>query len=138
MESSFQPSARRTGRASPSVVHCNDVTPATMFGINTCVVGVGLSGLTFHIPLVLALPGLFNLHSVLERNPKTEGGKVKERFGLNVKIHTSFEDVLADPAIELVIIGTPSDTHYNFAKAALESGKHGMRSHHNADWKADQ
>jgi len=102
--------------------------------INTCVVGVGLSGLTFHIPFVLALPGSFTLQSVLERNPKTEGGKVKERFGINVKIHTSFEDVLADPAIELVIIGTPSDTHYKFARAALESGKHGARSYYNSDW----
>ena len=93
--------------------------------INTCVVGVGLSGLTFHIPFVLSLPGSFTLQSVLERNPKTEGGKVKERFGIQVKIHTSFEDVLADSVIELVIIGTPSDTHYGFARAALQSGKHG-------------
>lgn len=97
--------------------------------INTCVLGVGLSGLTFHIPFILALPGLFTLQSVLERNPKSQGGKVKERFGIDVKIHTSFEDVLVDPAIELLIIGTPSDTHYCFAKAALEAGKHGARSH---------
>ena len=95
--------------------------------INTCVLGVGLSGLTFHIPFILALPGLFNLQSVLERNPKSQGGKVKERFGIDVKTHTSFEDVLVDLAIELVIIGTPNDTHYGFAKAALEAGKHGAQ-----------
>lgn len=96
-----------------------------MSPIKTCVLGVGLSGLTFHVPFLLALPELFELHSVLERNPKSPGGKVKERFGLDVKIHTSFDDVLKDDAIELVIVGTPNATHYEFVKGALEAGKHG-------------
>ncbi len=50
---------------------------------------------------------------------------MKERFGLDVKIHTSFDDVLKDDAIELVIVGTPNATHYEFVKGALEAGKHG-------------
>jgi len=94
-----------------------------MSPIKTCVLGVGLSGLTFHVPFLLALPELFELHSVLERNSKSPGGKVKERFGLGVKIHTSFDDVLKDGAIELVIVGTPNPTHYEFVKGALEAGK---------------
>jgi predicted dehydrogenase len=93
--------------------------------INTCVLGVGLSGLTFHIPFILALPELFNLHSVLERNPLAPGGKVYERFGVHVTIYRSLDQVLADPTIELIIIGTPNETHYPFAKACLEAGKHG-------------
>ncbi|THV08696.1 NAD-P-binding protein [Dendrothele bispora CBS 962.96] len=92
--------------------------------IRTCVLGTGLSGLTFHIPFILALPDLFTLHSVLERNPKTPGGKLHDRFGVSTKIHTSFDAVLADEEIELIIIGTPNETHYSFAKAALEAGKH--------------
>ncbi|KXN86388.1 hypothetical protein AN958_10250 [Leucoagaricus sp. SymC.cos] len=92
--------------------------------IATCVLGVGLSGLTFHVPFILALKDLFTLHSVLERNPTQEGGSVKRRFGASVKIHRSFEAVIADSEIELVVIGTPNDTHYDFAKAALLAGKH--------------
>ncbi|KAI0068913.1 NAD-P-binding protein [Artomyces pyxidatus] len=92
--------------------------------IRTCVLGVGLAGLTFHIPFVLALPELFTLQAVLERNPTSEGGKLKERFGVSVHIHRTLQDVLADPQIELVIVGTPNATHYSFAKAALEAGKH--------------
>ncbi|KAG7097114.1 hypothetical protein E1B28_004492 [Marasmius oreades] len=92
--------------------------------INTCILGVGLAGLTFHAPFILALPDLLTLHSVLERNPKTPGGKLHERFGVQTKIHRTIEDVLADPEIELVIVGTPNETHYRFAKAALEAGKH--------------
>ncbi|KLO10162.1 NAD-binding protein [Schizopora paradoxa] len=95
-----------------------------MSPIKTCVLGVGLSGLTFHVPFLLALPELFELYAVLERNPKSPGGKVKERFGVDVKIHKSFEDVLKDEAIELVIVGTPNATHYGFVKGSLEAGKH--------------
>jgi len=92
--------------------------------IRTCVLGVGLAGLTFHIPFVLALQDLFTLHSVLERNPAQDGGSVKRRFGVSVQIHRTLEAVIADPEIELIIIGTPNNTHYDFAKAALLSGKH--------------
>lgn len=95
-----------------------------MAPINTCVLGTGLSGLTFQIPFVLALPDLFTLHSVLERNPSSEGGRVKERFGVTTKIHRSLEDVLADGEIELVIVGTPNATHFEYAKRALGAGKH--------------
>lgn len=96
-----------------------------MAPIKTCVLGVGLAGLTFHVPFVLALPDLYQLHSVLERNPTSEGGKVKDRFGVSVKIHRSLEDILSDKEIELAIVGTPNETHYTFAKALLEAGKHG-------------
>ncbi|KAG6855007.1 hypothetical protein C0991_005936 [Blastosporella zonata] len=92
--------------------------------INTCILGVGLAGLTFHAPFVLALPKLFTLHSVLERNPQSPGGKVHDRFGVSPKIHRTLEQVLDDPEVELVIVGTPNSTHYSFAKAALEAGKH--------------
>ncbi len=94
--------------------------------IKTCVLGVGLAGLTFHIPFILALPEIFTLYAVLERNPQTEGGKVNERFGVTPKIHRTLDGVLADKDIELIIIGTPNGTHYEFAKAALNAGKHGQ------------
>ena len=94
--------------------------------MNVCVLGVGVSGLTFHIPFILALPHLFRLHSVLERNLAPPAGKVHARFGVQVKVHRSLDDVLADPEIELVIVATPSYTHYDIAKAALQAGKHGI------------
>lgn len=98
--------------------------------IKTCVLGVGLSGLTFHVPFILALPEVFTLHSVLERNPQSTGGKVHDRFGVAVKIHNTLEQVLTDPEVELVVVGTPNDTHYAFVKAALEAGKHGTDPPH--------
>jgi predicted dehydrogenase len=93
--------------------------------INTCVLGLGLSGLTFHIPFIVALPRLFTLHAVLERNPQSLGGKVHDRFGISTKIYRTLDEVINDAEIELIIVGTPSETHYALAKAALEAGKHG-------------
>lgn len=100
-----------------------------MAPIQTCVLGVGLAGLTFHVPFISSLPQLFTLHSVLERSPKTPGGKLTQRYStLSAKIHNKLEDVLSDPEIELVVVATPNETHYAFAKAALEAGKHGERN----------
>lgn len=95
-----------------------------MAPIKTCVLGTGLSGLTFQVPFILALPDLFSLYAVLERNPSSEGGKVKDRFGILTKIYRNFEDVLADDEIELIIVSTPNATHFEFAKRSLEAGKH--------------
>ncbi|KAF9008917.1 hypothetical protein BDQ17DRAFT_1301119 [Cyathus striatus] len=95
-----------------------------MSQIKTCVLGVGLAGLTFHVPFLLALPEFFTLHSVLERSPSTSEGKVYQRFGVTVKVHRTLDQVLADSEIDLIIVATPSHTHYEFAKAALSAGKH--------------
>jgi len=92
--------------------------------IRTCVLGTGLAGLTFHVPFILALPELFSLNAILERNPKTDGGKLQERFGVTATIYTTLDDVLNDKDIELIVIATPNETHYEFAKKSLEAGKH--------------
>jgi len=91
--------------------------------IQTAVVGVGLAGTVFHLPLLVALPDLFTVRTVVERNPQQEGGKARN-FGISPRVARSFDEVLADPEIELVVIGTPNTTHFPFAKAALEAGKH--------------
>jgi predicted dehydrogenase len=45
------------------------------------------------------------------------------RLGL-AKAYRSFEEVLADGAVQVVHIATPNRLHYPMAKAALEAGKH--------------
>jgi predicted dehydrogenase len=40
------------------------------------------------------------------------------------RITTSFERVLADPAVDAVLLATPVHTHYDLAAQALEAGKH--------------
>lgn len=94
--------------------------------IRTGVVGAGLAATAFHVPLVLSLPELFVLHSVVERTPPADRpqGTVASKFEVSVNLVRKYEDLLSNPDIELIIIATPNATHYNFAKAALEAGKH--------------
>ena len=42
----------------------------------------------------------------------------------NVQVTGSFESMLADPAVQGIVIATPVPTHYALAKQALEAGKH--------------
>lgn len=81
-------------------------------------VGFGISGKTFHAPF-LVNNKLYRLVSVLERNKQES----KEKYPF-VKLVRSIDEMISDPEIDIVIITTPNDTHFPYAKAALEAGKH--------------
>jgi scyllo-inositol 2-dehydrogenase (NADP+) len=81
-------------------------------------VGFGVSGKTFHAPF-LVKSEQYQLVSVLERSKQDS----KEKYPF-VKVVRSIEEMISDPEIDLVIITTPNDTHFPYAKAALEAGKH--------------
>jgi predicted dehydrogenase len=42
----------------------------------------------------------------------------------NARTTGDFQDLLADPSLEAVVVATPVTTHYELAKRALEAGKH--------------
>jgi predicted dehydrogenase len=50
-------------------------------------------------------------------------GKYRRRHP-DARVTTRFERVLADPAVDAVIIATPVATHYHLAAQALQAGKH--------------
>lgn len=86
--------------------------------INTALCSFGTSGLVFHAPFIDAHPG-FNLYAVWERSKK----KAAEHYP-GIRSFDTLESMLADEAIELVIVNTPNHTHFEFAKKALLAGKH--------------
>jgi predicted dehydrogenase len=51
--------------------------------------------------------------------------KIAKRYPA-VKCTQNYEDLLADPDVDAVVIATPVSTHYPIAKAALLAGKHVM------------
>jgi len=63
-----------------------------------------------------------NVTVVCDLNPKRLD-EVKLRYP-SVETTVQFEDVLNDPAIDAVAIATSVRTHYEFARKALEHGKH--------------
>ena len=85
--------------------------------LNVGIVGFGLSGQVFHAPFIDVSPH-FNLHTIV-----TSGTLASEKYP-TVKITTSFDELLASPEIDLVIICSPNTLHYQHASAALLAGKH--------------
>lgn len=84
------------------------------------VIGYGYAGRGFHSYLVSITPGLL-LHGICSRNPETRAKIVRER---GCRAYESFEAVLADPEVDLVILATPNSAHARQAIAALGAGKH--------------
>jgi predicted dehydrogenase len=79
--------------------------------------GYGYVGKTFHAPLIEATDGL-----ALAAVGSSDAGKVHaDRPHVEVQ---KPDDVLTSPGVDLVVIATPNDTHYDLARRALLAGKH--------------
>ena len=81
-------------------------------------IGFGISAKVFHLPFLTTIPG-YEVTTILERH-KNESGILYPQ----VKIVREIGDILMDPQIELVVITTPNETHFPYAKRAIEAGKH--------------
>lgn len=86
--------------------------------IKTGLAAFGMSGQVFHAPFIQSNPH-FELTKIVERNKELS----RERYP-QATIVRSFKDLLKDKEIELVVINTPDDTHYEYAKMALKARKH--------------
>ena len=86
--------------------------------ISTALLAYGMSGKLFQAPFLATHPG-FALHGVVERT--------EQRMHLDYPGTTSYpsmDALLANPAVELVVVNTPSNTHFELASRALRAGKH--------------
>lgn len=77
----------------------------------------GMSGKVFHAPFLKDHPGFF-ISAVVERSKEESKDKYPE-----ATIYRSVEEMLQNADVELVIINTPVQTHYEYARKALEAGK---------------
>lgn len=84
------------------------------------VIGYGYAGRSFHSYLISITPGLV-LQGVASSDPAKREQIVRER---GCQAYRSFDEVLADPAVDLVVLATPNDLHAPLAIRALEAGKH--------------
>jgi scyllo-inositol 2-dehydrogenase (NADP+) len=86
--------------------------------LNVALCSYGMSGKVFHAPLITAEPHL-QLHTILQRSEPTALADYPQ-----VNIVNSFEALLANPDIHVVVVNTPNEHHYPMTKAALVAGKH--------------
>ncbi|NQZ70989.1 MAG: Gfo/Idh/MocA family oxidoreductase, partial [Lentisphaeria bacterium] len=84
------------------------------------VIGYGFSGKSFHSYLVSLVDDL-ELYGIASRNPETRERIVAER---SCKAFASYDDVLDDPQVDIIVLATPNNTHADMAIAALNKGKH--------------
>lgn len=89
---------------------------------NVGVVGYGFSAKIFHIPFVAQVPEL-KLYAVVQRSPKPDDNAEHDHPG--IKSYRSAEDMVQDPAVDVVIVTTAPDSHFALCRLALEAGKHG-------------
>jgi predicted dehydrogenase len=85
--------------------------------INTALCSFGMSGYVFHAPFIEVNPK-FNFYGVLERTKNI----AQEKFP-KVKTFRSLDAMLADEHVELVVVNTPSVTHFDMAKQVIMAGK---------------
>jgi scyllo-inositol 2-dehydrogenase (NADP+) len=86
--------------------------------INVALCSFGMSGKVFHAPFISLHPG-FQFYAVWERSKNLAQEKYPD-----VRVFRTYEEMLTDNAVELVIVNTPSYTHYEYAKKSLLAGKH--------------
>jgi len=89
--------------------------------INVGVVGYGYSGRSFHAYLVGLAEGL-RLYAISTRDPARQEAARREHP--EARIYATLDDLLADPAVDLVVLATPHDTHRDLAIRAMDAGKH--------------
>lgn len=86
--------------------------------LKTGLVGYGSVAEKMHAPLIHTSPHM-ELYGVVERNHQ----RSKERYE-HVRIFRSIDELLQVDELDLVVIATPNENHFEQAKQALEAGKH--------------
>ncbi|MFC3444415.1 oxidoreductase [Sphingobium rhizovicinum] len=81
-------------------------------------IGYGMAGRVFHAPLIQATPGLRLAAIVTSRAADVAA------LDPAISCLTDIDALLGDPAIDLVVIATPSETHAALVEQALNAGKH--------------
>src|SRR5262245_66654624 len=84
-------------------------------------IGAGANTRSRHIPGLRALPDV-EIVAVCNRRPESTAA-VAQEFSIP-RIHQAWEEVVADPGVDAVVIGTWPYLHCPITLAALQAGKH--------------
>jgi len=80
-------------------------------------IGFGMAGQAFHARVIRGVPGM-ELACILERR----GTRAHEKYP-GVRVARTLEELLADKEIQLCVIATPNDSHFELAKACLSADR---------------
>lgn len=86
--------------------------------VKAALLSYGMSGKVFHAPFIELHPG-FELAGSWERSKQL----IQQDYP-HTKSYPSLEAVLEDDTIDLIVVNTPTETHFEFAQKALQADKH--------------
>lgn len=89
--------------------------------INVAVIGFGMSGRQFHLPPLINNEK-YQVLKVMTRSEVNQSDLKK--LYKNVEIITSFDAAVNDENIDLIIIATSNDVHFEYTEKALLNNKH--------------
>src|SRR5579862_6806828 len=76
-------------------------------------IGFGMAGQAFHAPVIRGVEGM-ELACILERR----GTRAQEKYH-GIRVARTLDELLADKQIQLCVIATPNDSHFDLARACL-------------------
>ncbi|PBP28766.1 oxidoreductase family protein [Diplocarpon rosae] len=80
-----------------------------------------MSAKVFHIPLIRVTPS-FALSAIVQRSPKPDDDASKDHP--TARVYHSADELFADSSLDIIVITTTPETHFSFARSALEARKH--------------
>ena len=86
--------------------------------IRVGLVAFGMAGRVFHGPLISSVDGL-ELAAVVERSSDHAAARYP-----GIRTYRALEELLGDASIDLVVVATPSGSHFDVAKQVIAAGKH--------------
>jgi len=88
--------------------------------ISVGIVGFGRSGCGIHADAIALQPGRFRIAAVCDPLPERQADARK----LGATAYAGIDELLRDPAVELVIVASPNRFHAGHARQALDAGRH--------------
>ena len=86
--------------------------------LNIGIVGFGMTAQVMHAPFLKTNTN-YNVTAVVERHSETS-----KTFFPGTTVLKSFDALLDRANVDVVVITTPNDSHFDYAKKAAEAGKH--------------
>jgi scyllo-inositol 2-dehydrogenase (NADP+) len=81
------------------------------------VIGFGLAGQAFHAPVIRGVKDM-ELACILERR-----GSLAQQKYPGVRVARSLDEMLSDKTIQLCVVATPNDSHFDLTKTCLLAGR---------------
>ncbi|HEX9998064.1 MAG TPA: Gfo/Idh/MocA family oxidoreductase [Abditibacterium sp.] len=91
--------------------------------IRVGIAGLGRSGWNMHAHTLATLPEHYQVVAAMDFSPERRNDAAV-KFG--AKTYDSYEALLADESVELVVVATPNSAHKSNVVAALQAGKHAL------------